>query len=205
MHVHLRSVATRIFVLAGMGLAGTVFGHAVTYWVAHPHAAERAHRLAASGHGYWGFGLTLAAYAALAALLGEFVIAHAGTKGMRPSRTRPPQTTFAQAWFRLGLVQAGLFAIIEVVERIASGGVNPEVWAEPAFVISIPVQVAVAALGVLLLSASRKTGERLAQSAGPSSPRLEPGWPLVVVARFTPSSPAETASRPRAPPAPAAT
>jgi hypothetical protein len=109
----------RAGVLALIAPAGVLIGHALTYLLAVPDAAERAVVLAVSGHGWWTFG-TVAGTVLAAAGAGLLL-----TTLLRrpPDGGRFRRDLSSWLWPRLAACQLGLFVVIETVERAITG--NP--------------------------------------------------------------------------------
>src|SRR5213075_2285179 len=131
-----------------------VLAHAIDYRLAYPDAVDRAHALAASGHGYWPL-------ATSAAVLGAGLAAAAAVVRGAVGRSRP--TRFAG----LATFQVTLFALIEVGERLAAGRspiALPHMLAERTFLFGIGVQLAVAALVLGALAVFERLGRDAATS-----------------------------------------
>lgn len=138
-----------------VAVPGTAAGHMAGYLVAHRDAAERAQTLSSSGHGYWDAAVSIALIGACAALLGELGI------GYLRGRAGASHPGFKGTWLALAASQSGLFAGVEILERVLSGS-GVEVLSEPAVWIGIPVQVVFAALGAMILGGASWTGARIA-------------------------------------------
>lgn len=133
--------------LCMLGIAGTMLGHAAGYLAAHPNPAARLHVLSASGHGYWEAGLWAALVGASFALFSVFLA----------GRTSGADAGGGGTWWHLALVQMTLFAAVEVLERVAHGA-PADVFAEPAFLFGLPLQILVAAVAAWFLGLALKAG-----------------------------------------------
>jgi hypothetical protein len=136
---HLRDVPT--FAFASVGL---IVGHFLSYLIAIPDPARRAVVLAQSGHAYLHLAGDVAVIMGFAAAVtvGLRAVTGRGGKGL-------PSTAHV-AW-RLGALQAGAFIAMELGERLVTGGGFGELFADHVFGIGIIVQLAIAAIGALLL------------------------------------------------------
>lgn len=137
--------------LAGGGVAVT---HWIAYALAVPHDGHRAGVLAATGHGYALYAMPLV-LATLVAALARYAAA-----GMRGDDRAPPRA--AAVATRLAALQGGGFAVLEVVERVASGAGVAELSVPLA--VGLVVQLAVALAGALLLVALAKVVRALAHA-----------------------------------------
>ena len=158
--------ATLWALLAALGIAGVVLGHAIGYWLAHPHAHGRHLVLAASGHGYWALAIPLAILGAVIALLGQAALG-AFRGGTPPSSSARP--TVVGVFVRLSAVQIGIFVALELGERLVGGAGMP--WAEVAFWLGLPIQVLVAGTGAVALRGAEEVGTRLARAHRYPKPR----------------------------------
>lgn len=136
---HLRDLPTFAFAFVGLFV-----GHLLSYLIAIPDPARRAAVLARSGHAY----LHLAGDAAV-----FFGFAAVVTIGLRAvtKRDAADRPSTAHLALRLGALQAGAFVAIELGERLVSGAGLGELFADHVFGIGIVVQLAIAAVGALLL------------------------------------------------------
>jgi len=145
----------------GAGVAGVVLAHATDYRLAYPDAVDRAHALAASGHGYWPL-------ATSAAVLGAGLAAAAAVVRGAVGTSRP--TRFAG----LAAFQVTLFALIEVGERLAAGrspAALPHMLAERTFLLGVGVQLAVAAVVFAAAALLQRLGRRVVTSLRSASRR----------------------------------
>ena len=140
----------------GAGVAGVVAAHAIDYRIAYPDAVDRAHALAASGHGYWPL-------ATSAAILGAgLAAAGAVVRGATGSRRRARGT-------ELAAFQVTLFALIEVGERVAAGrspAALPHMLTERTFLLGVGVQLVLAAIVAAALALFHRFGQQVACSLG---------------------------------------
>lgn len=158
-----------------LAVVGTLAGHAVGYRAALPDSHERAHALAASGHGYleWaplavGLCVAIAGLAFLAAVL-------AAMRGREP----------AGGPRRLSLVAALApiaFVLQELIERIAHDGhVHWGLVASAPFLLGLATQVPFALLAAAIAFALTTAAERVASAfRAASHPR-----PRLTALRFT--------------------
>jgi len=176
--------------LAAAAIAAAVAGHALTYLLTVPAAQARALLLAESGHGYWPTAvaaavvlglLSLASTAARHFLRGfrrpsmqaSEAMSSMGGRRRRPSRApvrggpagRPERLEWLA--LRLALLQISIYAVQEVVERLAAGAPVAGVLHDGVLPIGILVQILVAcavALALALLShAAEAAGRALAR------------------------------------------
>jgi hypothetical protein len=182
--------------LSAAAVAGVVLAHAIAYAVAYPDPHLRSEHLHSSGHGYW------AAAVYLAVALGAAALAWAVARGADAGRAA--RTDVVVRFGPLAVRQVFFFALVEVSERVAAGVPVTDLWREPAFVVGLAVQVAVAAGLAFLLRHAEDLGARVAAvfRPPPGGPRAGPRW-------WTPSwqSPPRqllrSPARSRAPPGPA--
>jgi hypothetical protein len=162
---HLRDLPTFAFAFVGL-----IVGHLLTYLIAIPDPARRAAVLARSGHAY----LHLAGDAAV-----FFGFAAAVTIGLRAVTRRdgPDRSSPARLALRLGALQAGAFIATELGERLVSGTGFGELFADHLFGIGIMVQLAIAAIGALLLRWIGRVAVRIAEALA-RPPRLRPAGTL---------------------------
>jgi hypothetical protein len=167
----------------GLSAGGVVGGHALAYILAYPVASARATHLAGTGHG--GFE-SLALASCLAAGLAFVAIC---LRAVRREGGAPGVRTL------LGL-QVGLFLALELSERAFDLGAAA---ADPAVLLGIPLQVALAATLAWLARGAVTVAHALVRSAPPRAPRsVAKGMP---VRTADPEPPDLAALRPRrAPP-----
>jgi hypothetical protein len=124
-----------LFAVAALAWLGVVAGHLLAYVLAYPHSVHRMEHLAATGHN----SLPLPVVCALACA--PAVLAVAGLVGA----ARRPARSVAQ-W--LVGIQVSAFVLLEVVEREFTVG---SLVLEPAFLLGLALQVAIALLASVLL------------------------------------------------------
>ena len=171
------------------GVAGVVLAHVIDYRVVYPSAAERAHAMAASGHGYWPLAVSAAMLAAGLTATAAVVRGATGRGGARP---------------RLAGFQVGLFALVEVGERLAAGRSPASVLhmlAERTFLLGIAVQVVVAAAVFVVVAALERLGRRAAAYLRTTKRRVRRAMPGVCSAPLPITNAVWSPSAARAPPA----
>ncbi len=135
--------SARGLAVAGMAGVGVLLAHWLAYVVAVPNAAVRSAVLAHTGHAYWGVavkGASAFAVVAVAAMLARIVGWSLPGDGLR----------FGRLAVRLCVLQVGVFAAMEVAERVAAHvPVTTDLGA--TFALGIGLQVLVALAGALLL------------------------------------------------------
>jgi hypothetical protein len=133
-------VRPRWLAAGAIAWAGIVLGHLLSYWLAYPHAENRAAHLAATGHQAFPIAL-VSAVAVVPALLVLLTV-----RTLR-GPALPPMRRFAGS---LAAIQVPGFLLMELVER----GMSLErLGHEPALLLGILVQVLVAAAAALLCRA----------------------------------------------------
>ena len=147
---HLRDLPTFAFAFVGL-----IVGHLLSYLIAIPDPTQRALVLAQSGHSY----LHLAGD--LAVILGFAAVVTVGLRAVAGRDARDLPSTAQLAW-RLGALQAGAFIAMELGERLVSGSGFGELLADHLFGIGIVVQLAIAAVGALLLRWIGRVAVRIA-------------------------------------------
>ncbi len=174
-------------VAAGIAWAGLVLGHSLTYLLAYPSASARRTHLLATGHAWLG-PAALSVGAAIPALL---VVAAA-----RAVRTGAAARGRLLPW--LALAQVGAFLIVEVVERGPDLGAA---LADPAVLLGVVVQVAVAAAAWLVVWAV--TSVVVVAARHPARPRRARARPRSTAGRLSaPRLIFLIRTRRRAPPSP---
>ncbi len=133
--------------LAALAAVGVAVAHTLAFRVALPDAHVRHGELEATGHGYWPYFVALALAFVVAGLAG-----FAGAQ----DRALPRLRRYPAIVGRLALVQIVGFILLEVVERLAVGGIEL-LLQEPAFLIGIPLQLLIAALGAFFLVVFART------------------------------------------------
>lgn len=174
-----------------LALAGCVAAHALAYRLVAPDAHERAHLLAASGHGYLGhvrYGIAVVVALVLAAFLRQAALAARGHEPSGPTRF-------------VALVPPLAFVVQEHLERaLHDAGFPLDAWTQPTFLVGLALQVPFALLALavarLLGRAAVALGRLLARrprAAASSAPGVPTG--------ASPRTAAPPAVRGRAPPA----
>src|SRR5262249_42709420 len=136
MHLRRDRVETTIRLLAAG--AGTVLAHTVDYAALFPDRGARSRVLAATGHGYWHLAVLAAMAAGLAAA--ALVVARGASNAMH-HEPEPHGNGFRL--LDVVVMQVGVFAGIELLERV-SAGLSPAVlFHERAFRLGIGLQVVV--------------------------------------------------------------
>ena len=165
-------------------LVGVVIGHLATYVLAVGDEGLRHALLDRTGHGY------LATAVAGALVLGAATAANAVIRRLRPVTDPDSGETLLGFIFRLGLLQALLFAALEVTERLVSGAALSTLLDYHLLALGLPVQLVVAlavAVGLRALAAAaavvarvmrrpaiRSTATAWPMPASPSVPGLAP-------------------------------
>jgi hypothetical protein len=130
----LRRSAVRSWTIPGLALGGVLLGHAATYALLHPAAGTREDALRAAGHAYLGtaarLALPLTVVALATLLLGQAIHANRGAE------------RFRDLALRLVCFQTGVFAAMELLERLGSGSGTHDLG--PALAVGLPLQAAVA-------------------------------------------------------------
>lgn len=181
----------RAVALLAVASLGLMAGHSLTYLKLAPSHGVRTALLGITGHSY--LDKILAFAPALALVSALYWVAAGALK----SRFRRP--SLAGTAVALALIQSLGFAGQEVLERLLSGAPLHDLGS--VLLLGIPLQLIVAALGALLVTALHKAGRRLgALLNGPRERRTSPARPLV---RSTPflSAVLDGGLRSRGPPA----
>jgi hypothetical protein len=169
--------SARGLAVAGMAGVGILLAHWLAYVIAVPNAAVRSHVLAHTGHAYWGVavkGASAFAVVAVVAMLARIVgWSFPGTD---------PGLRFGALAVRLAALQVGVFAAMEVAERLAAHvPVTTDLGA--TFALGIGLQVLVALAGALLLVWLGRAAVRLVRAfrnaTHVSRPPLLVGAPVV--------------------------
>ena len=140
--MHRSQTRTRAW-LAGLAFCGVISAHLLAYVLVAPDDHHRAELLRSTGHGSWAVVVGLA-LAALVATLAGFAL--------RVARGPASQPSFWSCGLRLAALQAIGFAGLESVERFLHEGLQPDIFAEPVFLIGIVAQLVVAVVGAGLLT-----------------------------------------------------
>jgi hypothetical protein len=133
-------------IVPGVAASGVLIGHWLTYLVWAPDVGVRDHLLAHTGHGYLGSAVRLAAVLALAAF---------AVLGARAMRARPTDgrgiDRFVWIVVRMAVVQATVFAAMEILERLAAHQPLGPLFQTGLLALGLMVQVLVAAVGTLVV------------------------------------------------------
>jgi hypothetical protein len=182
--------------VAGMAGVGILLAHWLAYLVAVPNAALRAAVLTHTGHAYWGVavkGASAFALVAVAAMMARIAGWSLPGDGLR----------FGRLALRLSVLQVGLFAAMELAERIAAH-VPVTTDLGMTFALGIGLQLVVALAGALLLVWLERVAVLLVRAIRSATPPLRRpplflGAPAVA---FPPAVLAFGAAGLRGPPAP---
>ncbi|MDQ3953424.1 MAG: hypothetical protein M3279_10760 [Actinomycetota bacterium] len=159
-----------------LALAGLLAGHVASYFVVAPDAHERAELLALTGHSEHGVFGTIALAAGFAGIIGLFmqtVRRRCGRSGRRTVRAGVATLLWA--------VQTCGFVALETWERGHGLAGVAELVHEPAFLVGLVAQVAVALVATAVVLLVRATAEawlrRVAAPATESEPIVFPAAP----------------------------
>ncbi len=144
--------------LAGLSFAGVVGGHLATYLLIAPDPHDREAMLAATGHGSW----TLPIFFALA----TFLAVACGSAGARGRAD-----TYFPLVARLGALQVGGFALLEISERAVANELTTSILSDPALLLGLAVQLLVAAVAPLLAWVVARSVERVRSLFGSRAAR----------------------------------
>jgi hypothetical protein len=159
---------------AGAALAGAVVGHVLTYLVAFvtPHSRQAA--LDETGHGYWSLAV------AIAGAVGVWSAAVFVVRRLRSSdHGAHSNEGLLRSAIRLAILQVGLFACLEVGERLAVGAPLRGLLGHDLLPLGLVFQVLVA-LGLALILRGMATVAEIVAGVllEPSRPRPLLAWPL---------------------------
>jgi hypothetical protein len=140
-----------------LAVVGTLAGHSVGYWAAVPDAHERAHVLAASGHGYLAYApLVMGLCVALAAL---GLVAHALAAFRGRERTGGTRIKLVAALAPVA------FLLQELIERYAHDGrLHWELVVSAPFLLGLATQVPFALLAAAITYALATAAQRVAHA-----------------------------------------
>jgi hypothetical protein len=130
--------------LIGIACAGIALSHEFGYQVENPAMPQRVHTLQETGHAYLPVFVTLALFALVLGIIG--FIAH---RVVSRAVQQAPREIFLHTAFRLFALQAAGFLLLEVGERLLSGGGISLV--DSPVLPALLVHVVLAFLGALLL------------------------------------------------------
>ncbi|CAN5871277.1 hypothetical protein BH23ACT12_BH23ACT12_18230 [soil metagenome] len=184
----------RIQVLALLAVAsvGLMAGHSLTYLKLAPSHGIRTTLLGITGHGY--LDKALAFVPALALMSALYWVA-AGALKSRYGRPRLMGTALA-----LALIQTLGFAAQEILERLVAGA--PLHGLGSVLLVGVPLQLIVAGLGAILVTALHRAGRKIGALLGGSGPARQstPSQPLLRTDSFLNAVPLGSL-RTRGPPA----
>jgi hypothetical protein len=185
------------FGLVLVALSGLLAGHAVSYVVAAPDPHERAALLAVTGHSQHGAFGTLALAAGVAALIG-IVMQRVRTRAVAAA----PLSTGRVAVLLWAAQTAG-FVLLEAWERGHGVAGAAELAGEPAFLIGLGAQLAVALVATALVVLVRATVDALLRLLTPPAEETPTSLFLCAPGLRAPRSVARSAWNLRGPPSPA--
>jgi hypothetical protein len=154
-------------------VVGVVIGHLTTYVLAVGDEGLRHALLDRTGHGY------LATAVAGALVLGAATSANAVFRRLRPGTGSGREESLLRFVVRLGLLQALLFAALEVTERLVSGAPLSTLLDYHLLVLGLPVQFVVAlavVVGLRALAAAAEIVARVIRGLALRTPVR--AWPL---------------------------
>lgn len=140
-----------------LAVVGTLSGHSVGYWAAVPDAHERAHVLAASGHGYLTYAPLAMGLCVAVAALG--LVAHA------LAAFRGHETTGGTRIKLVAALAPAAFVLQEVIERyVHDGHVHWHLVASAPFLLGLATQVPFALLAAAIAFALATAARHVAQA-----------------------------------------
>ncbi len=137
--------------IGGLGVAGAVAAHALTYAVAAPGASGAL--LAATGHGYWESAIALAVAGGVLAATALF---------MQRAFRRDAYVPLSPHRFgaTLALTQCMLFTLVEIVERVVNGTALSSLTTGGVLVRGLLFQLCVAVVMTVVVAAISGAAER---------------------------------------------
>ncbi len=182
--------AVRRLPLAGAAVTGAAVGHSVSYLIVAPEGRARATLLAGTGHGYWS--TAVAAEVVFGLLLAITTSVRHFSHGLR--RQPRPAGDEPWAWLaaRLCLLQASIFAVQEVLERVASGHPVGDVVRDRLLFVGFLIQIVAALAVATVLVWLGRAAEAVGRAFGRAEPRRHGRVPLV-----QPATAVRPLSRPR--------
>jgi len=151
--------------LGGLAATGVVAAHLIAYLVAVPDPHHRELVLEATGHGNWSIVSAVALGALVVGLL-RFAVRDLGGEGHDAAARTPP---FWAISLRLASLQVGGFVVLEMLERIGARESIVGLVSQPAILIGVILQIAIACLGAsLLILFARVVGAVLGRQREPS-------------------------------------
>lgn len=152
--------------------AGSFAAHALAYRIIEPDSVQRAHHLAATGHGYLAY-----APAALAGCLALLFVALLGQTVQSIRRPAP-----ARVSWHVALVPLLGFALQEHLERLVAGGDAPVATIlEPTFLVGLALQLPFALAALVVARALVRTAEVIGSTLVQGVPRQVRAAPDVFV------------------------
>jgi hypothetical protein len=152
------------------GVAGVVAAHAFDYLVVFPDTAQRTHALATTGHRYWPLAATAAI---LATAIAAVAAAIRGASSRRTDADADADRLLPQ-FAALARFQVGLFAAVEVTERVAAHVSPAGLVRERSFALGMVLQLVVAAAVVVILAGIEKLARRVAAAIRRPAPAFVP-------------------------------
>jgi hypothetical protein len=149
--------------LVVVAVAGVVVAHALDFVVVYGGDLERHHQLAATGHGYWPVAALVGLLAGLLAF--GWSVGRGGTHGLAKATPASSGRFVAADIARLSATQLGVFAAVEMVERLAAGISPGALIRSPEFAVGLGLQVVVATVAVAVLVAVEGMSERVVRAA----------------------------------------
>ena len=159
-------------------VVGTLAGHSVGYWAAVPDAHERAHVLAASGHGYLQYApLVLALCGALAAL---------GFVAQALDAFRGRDTSGGTRITLVAAVAPTAFVLQELIERyVHDGHLRWELVVSAPFLLGLAAQVPFALLAAAFTFALATAAQHVANAIKAARPPRPRGISLIFLSWLT--------------------
>jgi len=185
--------STRRRSVLGVAAGGVLLGHAITYALADPNAHQRTTDLASTGHAYLGLANDLGLIAALIALSAVFLGGLTRGHGDAP--------TLRGLAARLAVFQMVAFASMELLERVSAGAPLAGVLHHGILPLGLAVQVAVAALGALIIRWLLRAADRIESVLGAAPTLFDRATSAVIIPMFhAPARPVLAAAGIRGPP-----
>jgi hypothetical protein len=145
-----------------------VLGHWLAYLVSIPGADAREALLAQTGHGYWPTAVAVAVVFGVAAFLGT-VVRHVRLGALAATSPPAPWERYRSTALKLAALQASIFVVQEVVERLQAGTPIGGLLHGRFLVVGLAVQIllaaAVAIALVVVARAARAVGRALSGDA----------------------------------------
>ncbi len=165
----MRAARERLPLVAAAAVAGAVAGHAITYLAAFPNAGARDILLGRTGHRYFSSAIAVAVVFGVVAS-GGTVLRHF-TRGSRGEDSHGLHWwgRYRAAALRLVALQAAIFVVQEVAERLISGAPVASLLHGSFLLVGLAVQVLVAAAVALVLTGLGGAAEALGRRLGPAS------------------------------------